>query len=321
MRRRQFLLAALTLTPGVGCQSLREAFGIKQNPAPAGTGAVQKVTAEQLVGYLNIQAGRLQNVSYGEVTVSAKEGDGIRGALKEMAYPNLRGNLSASQPRNFRMVAKGGLVDVKVDLGSNPDQFWVYFTAPQMPATYVFASHSDFEAGKAKVPGNMPVDPDWIMQALGMTTFQPGPQYVATADERARTYTLSWDTTTPNRVPIRKEIIFNADDADAGRGQPQVKRHVVRDAKGKVLAYAEVKAAKTVPAGGSDPQSGRPYVVQYPTELLLRWEEQKFEMTLKLDAGRINAQMTPQDTRRLFDLPNIPGANPVNLAEARFGAQ
>jgi hypothetical protein len=122
-------------------------------------------------------------------------------------------------------------------------------------------------------------------------------------------------------VAIRKEVVFLADDADASRNQAQVKRHVIRDTKGKVICFAEVRAAKTVPTGGTDPHSGRPYVVQYPTELVLRWEEQKFEMTLKLDAARVNGQFTPQDNRRLFDLPNIPGANPINLAEARFGNQ
>jgi len=318
MRHLRFLLAACLLTSNTGCKSLREMFGIKPPSPNPQTGVVQKVSAEQLVGYLNIQAGRLHSVSYGEVTVSAKEGDGIRGAIKEMAYPNLRGNLSASQPRNFRMVAKGGLVDVKVDLGSNPEQFWVYFTAPQTQPMYVFASHTDFESGKVKIPGNMPVDPDWIMQALGMTTFPTSLPYTSTMDERTRTYTLSWPTTTPNGVPIKKEIVFAADDAEASHNQAQVKKHLIRDMKGKVLAFAEIKSAKTVPTGGTDPQSGRPYVVQYPTELLLRWEEQKFEMLMKLDAGRVNGQMTPQDNKRLFDLPNIPGANPVNLAEARF---
>lgn len=318
MRHLRLVLVAFLLAPSVGCTWLRNTSGIGKTPPNPNTGAVQKVSAEQLVGYLNTQASRLQSVSYGEVTVSAKEGDGIRGALKEMAYPNLRGNLSASQPRNFRMVAKGGLVDVKVDLGSNPEQFWVYFTAPQVQPMYVFASHSDFESGKAKIPGNMPVDPDWIMQALGMTTFPTSLPFTSTSDERARTYTLSWPTTTPNGVAIKKEIVFAADDADSLHNQAQVKKHVVRDMKGKVLCYAEIKSAKTVPTGGNDPQTNRPYVVQYPTELLLRWEEQKFEMTLKLDAGRVNGQLTPQDNRRLFDLPNIPGANPLNLAEARF---
>jgi len=319
MRHLRIILIGFLLTPGFGCQSFREAFGMKpREPHNNNTGVVQKVSAEQLVGYLNTQATRLQTISYGDVTVSAKEGDGIRGAIKEAVIPTLRGSLSASQPRNFRMVVKGGVMDIKVDLGSNPEQFWVYFNAPQMQPMYVYASHNDFETGKAKIPGNMPVDPDWIMQALGMTTFSPGQAYTSTSDERARTYTLSWPTTTPNGVAVRKEIVFLADDADAIHSQAQVKRHVVRDMKGKVLCYAEVKSAKTVPTGGTDPQTGRPYVVQYPTELVLRWEEQKFEMTLKLEAGRVNSQLTAQDNRRLFELPNIPGTNPLNLAEARF---
>ena len=71
-------------------------------------------------------------------------------------------------------------------------------------------------------------------------------------DEQARTYTLSWPATTPNGVPIRKEIVFSADDADSSRDQPQVKRHVIRDVSGNVICSAEVKKAHTVPVGGND---------------------------------------------------------------------
>jgi hypothetical protein len=237
-----------------------------------------------------------------------------------MRYPTLRGRLSAGQPRNFRMVATGGLVDAKVDFGSNPEQFWVYVAAPTMQPTYVFASHTDFETGKAKLPGGVPFEPDWVMQALGMTTFPTNQAYTVRTEERERNYVLAWQTTTPAGTPIRKEIVFAVDDADAGRGQPQVKKHLIRDAKGKILCSAEVKSARTVTVGGTDPQTGRPFVVQYPTEVDLKWEEQKFEMTLKLEDAKVNPQVTPEDNRRLYSLPNIPGANPVDLAHARFDA-
>jgi hypothetical protein len=78
-----------------------------------------------------------------------------------------------------------------------------------------------------------------------------------------------------------------------------------------------VKSAKTFPTGGTDPK-GRPYVVQVPTHVVLRYEEQKFEMTLKLDMPRVNQPMSQEDTRRLFSRPNVPGVPAVNLAEARF---
>jgi hypothetical protein len=307
MRLLRHLLVVGLLAPSLGCTWAREQWGIGK---PGGTGTIAKVTADDLVGYLNNQASRLQSITYGDATVSAREG--------LVRYPNLRGNLSAAQPRNFRMVAKGGLVDAKIDLGSNPEQFWAYVAAPTMQPMYVFASHTDFESGKARLPGNMPFEPDWVMQAMGMITFPPNLPYTVRIDEKERTYVLGWPATTPNGTQIRKEIVFLVDDADASRNQAQVRRHLIRDAKGKSICVAEVKAARTIPVGGTDPKSGRPFVVQYPTEVELRWEEQKFEMTLKLDSARVNQQLTPEDTRRLFALPNIGGATPVDLAYARF---
>jgi hypothetical protein len=315
-------LVALVLAPSVGCTWVRENMGIKgHNEQAKGGSPMGRVSAEHLVGYLNAQADRLQSVSYAEATVSAREG--------WKPLPVLRGNLAAAQPRHFRMVAEGGAIAAKVDMGSNPDLFWVSVRVPTQQPLFVYASHNDFDTGKARLPGGMPFEPEWVMQAMGMTRFPMAPEtgsYSVAADERARTYTLSWPAKTPGGLEVRKEIVFAADDADSRRNQPQVKRHVVRDMKGKVICSAEVKAAKTfevgavqpAEAGGAAPQRKRVDVAQYPTEVELRWEEQKFEMTLKLDGARVNQSMSPEDTRRLFDLPNQAGVNPINLAEARF---
>ena len=48
--------------------------------------------------------------------------------------------------------------------------------------------------------------------------------------------------------------------------------------------------------------------------MVLRWEEQKFEMELELKTGKVNDPPTDEAARRLFNRPNIPGANPINLA-------
>ena len=199
--------------------------------------------------YLNTQASRLEAVTYERATVTAKQG--------LISMPSLRGDLAASQPKNFRMRGQRELPAAKIDLGSNEQQFWLFIDAPSVRPTYVFASHSDFESGKAKIPEGIPFEPDWVMQALGMTKFQQNVPYEQVKlDEKARSYTLSWPATTPAGMPIRKEIVFAADDADSSRDQPQVKKHVIRDVKGRVICTAEVKRAKTVPVGGSDPRTG-----------------------------------------------------------------
>ncbi len=314
MRTLRWLIIVALVTPGAGCTWVRDNMGINKEP-PRGSGPIQKVTADQLTGYLNIQAAKIQTLSYGEARLVARD--------HGVPMPSLRGNLAASQPRNFRMTGQGGAMGAKVDLGSNPDQFWVYFDAPTVKPMFVFASHTDFENGRAKLPGGIPFEPDWVMQALGMTTYPATHQYTAEVNEKERTYTLSWQTTTPSGLQVRKEVIFDSDDAAGTR--PQVKRHVIRDMKGKIICVADVKSARTVPLGapvapvapgtpGADPRAATGATVQYPTQIVLRWEEQKFEMDLSLDGAQVNQQLTDEQTRRLFSRPNIPGATPVDLA-------
>ena len=177
MNRLLLIAAAACLLPLAGCRWIDE--HIKPPNPYKGSGPLPPVQPNQLVTYLNERAARLQSLNYGDVRVVASD--------HNIPLPALRGSLAASQPRNFRMTGQGGAIGAKVDLGSNPEQFWVYFDAPTVKPTFVFASHSDFEAGKARLPGGIPFEPDWVMQALGMTTLPPTNQYSVKTDEKTRT--------------------------------------------------------------------------------------------------------------------------------------
>ncbi|MCI0700579.1 MAG: hypothetical protein L0241_05820 [Planctomycetia bacterium] len=304
-RASALFLVAVILCPAVGCEWMKN-IGEKKITQKDG-GPLAKVAPDQLVTYLNDRAARLQSLSYGEARVVARDNS----RAIPLSLPALRGYVDASQPRNFRMTATG-TVGGKVDLGSNQDQFWVYVDAPSSNPLFVFASHSDFESGKAKIPGGIPFEPDWVMQALGMATFPPNNQYTARADDKTRTYHLTWPSTTPNGVAIVKEVVFDGDAATGNR--PQVKKHIVRNAKGKVICSAEIKTAQTVQTGERDAKN-QPLAVQYPTQLVLRWEEQKFEMDLELKSAQPNKGFTEEASRRLFSRPTIPGTTPIDLAK------
>ena len=308
MNRSRLLLlaAAAALLPLVGCKWIEDHVG--KGGGAKGTDPLPKVQPDQLVTYLNERAGRLQTLDYGDMRLVASD--------HGVPLPALRGNLSAGQPRNFRMTGTGGVVGANVDLGSNPDQFWVYFDAPTAKPLFVYASHSDFNDGKAKIPGGIPFEPDWVMQALGMTTLPPNNQYTAGVDQKARTYTLSWPAVTPGGVSVVKEVVFDGDPATGTK--PQVKRHVIRDTKGKVICSAEIKQAKTVQLSTSDPRTGLPLAIQHPTLMVLKWEEQKFEMELELKTGVVNKPFTDEQTRRLFTRPNKANATPIDLARYDF---
>lgn len=304
MTNARLLLIALVLAPLTGCEWIKRIGPNDDKPKPGGTGPLPAVQPDQLVGFVNERAARLQSLNFGDVRLVASD--------HGMPLPALRGSMAASQPRNFRMTGAGGAMGAKVDLGSNAEQFWVYFDAPTVKPMFVYASHTDFEGGRARIPGGIPFEPDWVMQALGMTTLPPGNQYAVRPDEKARTYTLSWPATTPNGTPVVKEIVFEGDAATGTR--PQVKRHVIRDSKSKVICAAEVRQAKTVTLPTTDPRTNLPQTVQHPTLIVLRWEEQKFEMELELKTGRVNEPFSPEEAGRLFKRPTVPGTPAIDLA-------
>jgi hypothetical protein len=303
MRSARLLVCAALLAPAVGCTWLKN----HTTGQPRPTGEVPDVQPAQLVDYLNNQAAALQSLEYEDVSVQVSG--------RGMMTANLQGNLAAARPRNFRLVAEPRVAG-KVDLGSNPELCWVYLKFPGDEPFYGYATHADFQSGRAQLPGGIKFDPDWVMQALGMTTLPPDGQYAVKKSQRDRTYTLSWPATGPGGQPVRQEVVFDADTATDNR--PQVKKHLVWDDRTrKPIASAEVKAAQTVP--------GLP--AQYPTRVVLRWEEQRFEMDLDLRhrPARVN-QLTPDNAARqgefahLFRRPDATyrGTQPKDLALVRY---
>ncbi len=302
MTRVRILVLVALIAPLVGCTSIKEWISRERGPRP--TGKLEPVEAERLVAFVNMRASRMRSLT-ADVRITASE-RGIR------MPATLTGSLAAQQPRFFRTRAKA--LAAEVDLGSNAEQFWVYFDAPPKPM-YVYASHSDFQEGKAKLPGGIPFEPDWVMQALGMLPLpaQPprGSYSASPPDQKARTYTLQWEAVTPGGVPVVKEIVFDADPATGNR--PQVKRHVVRDMKGTIICSAEIKSARTIDLN-NDPQQA----VQYPTRVVLKWEQQKFEMELSLSDAKVNSMTAADTSGAMFRRPTITNTPAIDLARYDF---
>ena len=313
MRTRdlRLLAAAALLCQAVGCNWMREwrnQMGLAPGPTPGGK--LRDEPAERFVQFVNKRADQLQSLEYSDVRMRVS-GKGIPLAV------NLEGNLAAAQPRCFRLRAMGKVAGT-IDLGSNPDQFWVYAGGAGEPM-FVYASHTDFETGRAKIPGGLPFEPDWVMQALGLTRLPDGPKYEVRIDDRERTYTLGWSAKAPNGVPVRKEIVFEGDAASGSRSQ--IKRHVLLrdDAKRTLIATAEVRAAESFRAG-TDEQGRLLAPGQYPTRLVLKWEEPRFEMDMTLDRGVVNGGLTDDRRAKLFTRPTDLGTPAIDLAVARFDA-
>lgn len=303
MRTASVLLVGFAITCLTGASCPFRGWG-KTTPVEQ-TGALPDLPAEKFVAYLNTQAGHLKTVRYDDVSLKATDEKGELPRLNE-------GTLVCSRPRNFRVISGHVLTPgTEVDVGSNDREFWMYVKRPQQ--TYVYCTHEDFARGKASLP--VPFEPAWVLEALGMNTYDPAAAYTVEPSTKERAYLLSFDTKTPAGEAVRKTIVFAGDRAAGDR--PQVLRHIVQDANRKVVATADVKEVKNVTTG-TDPVTGNSVTVQVPTRVVLEWPQQKFKMELVLGRAKVNEPLSQKDADYFFNRPEIRGANPVNLAEARF---
>jgi hypothetical protein len=293
IRHVSLLLAAALLCPAAGCSWMRE----WRDQAGRPTGKLPDRPADDFVRFLNWRAAQLRSVEY-EVARLRVSGKGLPIPV------TLTGSMAAAQPRQFRMRA-AMKVGAAMDMGSNPDQFWAHVTVPNEQPIVIQASHADFESGRVRMPDGLPFEPDWVLQALGMTELKGGIAYDVLPNDRDRTYTLGWTARTPNGQEVRKEVVIDADGATGSRSQ--VKRHVLRDARSnKVIATADIRAADVARVGQD--QQGRALVVQYPTHVVLQWTEPRFEMDLTLERATVNSGLADDPARRgvLFSPPPAP---------------
>jgi len=300
MRVAVIIAAVAVLALSTGCEWL-DRMRPKSNDVPSGP--VQGKTSTELVSYLNGQSKALNSVRYSDASIEVYVG-------KENYTPT-DSSLVVATPRNFLLVGGRHVMANLVNIGSNSQEFWMYSRFPEQ--NYVVCSHADFPTAGNKLP--FPFDPDWALQALGMTEYPPDLIYTVEKNERQRELWLSFDTKTPQGTPVKRVVVFAAEPMNGS--QPQIRRHLILDSAGKTIATAEVREVSTMQVG-LDPQTRKPMYAQVPTRVSLDWPQQQFKMELKLPKPRVNEMLTDAETAKLFARPAIDGVNPINLAQVRF---
>src|SRR4051812_19619706 len=150
------LLAGLLPLAGLlsaGCVAL----GKKDpSPPPAAPDRFKETpTAADLVGYLDRNAAKLPAVEADDLDIDIKVGSQTYG---------VSGSLFVQQPKNFRLRAKAGVIGQVADVGSNDQEFWFWVYGDKPPYLY-HCTHAEPARG-VRLP--FPVQPEWIMEALGL---------------------------------------------------------------------------------------------------------------------------------------------------------
>jgi hypothetical protein len=308
MRRVLAILMAAAGVLPTGCL-----FSGKTTPNPHVRPSTDKIierSADDFVAYLNRQAGYTQSVRYKDLDLKVSlPGQSMIPALT-------RGQVVVSQPSNFRMQAALFAGADQLDVGANTAEMWMYVKMSDQP--YLYCSNADFPSVQDKLP--VKFEPSWVMQALGMATYDTRKQYSIRIDEKGRNYQLTYSDTTAGGQRVLKMTEFAAD--NMGGTAPQVRRHVVMSEDGKqVIAEARIRKVSEQLLG-SDPETRLPIRVLVPTELVLEWPQEQTKMDLVLGRIELNEKMTREQLDATFAKPaRIGGASPVNLTDILSGGR
>src|SRR3954452_7310048 len=156
------------ITAGVGLGIVLLAAGCGLSPQNRGNSPQtrvppQKPTVPALVAYLNDNADKVQAVQSTKVSIDCKQGNQSVG---------LDGMLACQKPRNFRLKAKL-LGQSGVDVGSNGEEFWYWISKDDPPYLY----HCSYQELARGVSIPFPFQPDMIVAALGMASYNPNDRY------------------------------------------------------------------------------------------------------------------------------------------------
>jgi len=273
-----------------GCQwanrfsSTRDPFGPK-----AACALPPESTKEEIVAYLN-------------KNILAEEGQpGLRGWKSDSAKIRMHGfsasaSLQVEAPRNFRLRVSQPLSNTAMlDIGSNSEQFWVW-SKDSKERVVLTCRHEDIPATAAHLDLPLPVQPEWMMEVLGVVPLDPNQFRMERDAKGSPLVKLIAECRGQTGEPMQRVIQVNA-------CHGLVHLHELRNAEGKVIASASFFDHY------HDPETRLILAKQIRLEL----PQEKMLLTLMLDRIEVNPSVTADSM--VFALPQLPGHRTIDLAE------
>ena len=258
-RRTSFLppLAAVAFAAALtGCaaQSPGDPWGGTATLAP-------DLSKDQLVAHVNRQAETLSGWRCRNLKV------------KVPGLPAAGGSLAVTYPRNLRLQVRAMHVQV-ADIGSNADRMWFWVKpAPGSgsEAETLTCRHACFDAVRKRA--NVPFDPDWLMEVLGVAPIDPRCVSLRKAPDGGPLWHLVSHRTEPDGRRVTRVI-----HVDAAHGQ--ILAHELRDGvTGGLIGRATLQDHRRCPDTG----------VVLPHRIELHWPGGAAgPMTIALGAIEVN---------------------------------
>jgi hypothetical protein len=216
--------------------------------------------------------------------------DWATGSLSVPGAPSIPITLAIEPPLRFRLRASTAITGPEVDIGSNDELFW-FWVRRQQPALY-FCRHDQFYASSAR--SILPVEPEWIVEALGLVRLDPAEQPTLALSDGANRLVINSVHHGPAGDTTKRTVV------DARTGVV-IEQHLY-DMRGTRIASAFTSHHhRDIITGAILPRDIR---IQCPTSQL--------ELAISLDTMQVNS-LGPQSAG-MWVKPSYPGYPEVNLA-------
>ena len=201
----------------------------------------------------------------------------------------LHGTLAVEKGGHLRLQVNT-VVGHEVDLGSNDDVFWIW--AKRMEPSYVYCRHDQIDSARQSL--GVPFEPDWLMQALGVSPIDPTglTMQIDATNHRAR---LVQPVVTAHGHTMQKVMLV-----DLVNGV--IVEHSVHDGRGQKLAQARLGDFRV------DRKSG----AVLARHVNLDWPQNQMSLVMNLGHVDVNPSSIPS---QIWAMPEMPGVKMVDLGK------
>jgi hypothetical protein len=282
-----WLIATVALVAGSGASCQRpltfSPFAAQGPPAPYVL--PEGSTREQIVAAVNQNSSRIQSITATSASITIPD---------TMNLPLLTANIAAERPNRVRITAGTALTGQELDLGSNDQLFWMWVRRNQPPAAY-FCRHDQF--ANSAIRQMMPVEPTWLLSAMGMTEINPA--NVIDGPLPRTDGTVELRTIMPSASGNLQRVVV----IDSRRAWV-VEQHVYDPSGRTLLASAVTETHSYYPAEQ----------VSLPQKISLRLPTAG--LALKIDMGAVQINRLAGDPNQLWAMPAFDGYQKIDLGGA-----
>jgi hypothetical protein len=275
------LLVCLCLT---GCVSMQNLFKRQDTPPPQPFVGSTQPTLEQITSGINRNSQLIRNFTTENASIQ------IPGVL----IP-LHTRLTFERPKRLRIQGSAtSLSSQEFDFGSNDTLFWLWMR--RNPGEMWYCRHDQYPT--SPVRSDIPLDPDWLIEALGVVEFKPTDQHFGPTRLSDGNWEIMSHCLTSSGQYIKRTVI----DSKIG----WIVRQELYTPQNTLVALAEA----------ADLRFDRNTGIYYVKRVSVQCQGMEGKMTIDLGSPTFNTSSAFPSS--MFVMPTFEGYRAVDLCSPEF---